>query len=311
MGPLLFTTNYIAPIWSGDRINKTRGLKGPELYGEGFDLTAHRGMVTSVKGGPYDGIPLDNLIASHHDEIIGTSHDDAVCQTLLLDSKETVSVQVHPYEAYAQEHEADHEKAEAWYIFAADPGATLIAGSLTNDIEALRIAAANDTIGEKYGRRIPVTEGDFIVIPAGTLHAYGAGIFAVEISTLGFTTYRLCDWGRGRELQVDKGFDVLDVHPKPNPIHLGRFDLSEPARITHGTSKKDPFVIDIIDIPKTWSETLDGSYRVLTCVAGQCEVSCEEGVVHLGFTESCLMPASAQSYTISGPCRLISSRMRH
>lgn len=51
MDPLLFNTNYIAPIWSGDRINKVRGLGGPELYGEGFDLTAHRGMATSVKGG--------------------------------------------------------------------------------------------------------------------------------------------------------------------------------------------------------------------------------------------------------------------
>ncbi|EUB32155.1 hypothetical protein [Olsenella uli] len=92
MDPLLFNTNYIAPIWSGDRINKVRGLGGPELYGEGFDLTAHRSMATSVKGGPYDGTPLDELIAAHHDEVVGNSMDDGVCQTLLLDARETVSV---------------------------------------------------------------------------------------------------------------------------------------------------------------------------------------------------------------------------
>lgn len=113
MGPLLFNTNYIAPIWSGDRINKTRGLAGNELYGEGFDVSAHRGMVTSVKGGPYDGTPLDELIRDHHEEVIGTSDDDGVTQTLMLDARETVSVQVHPNEAYAREHEDDHEKAEA------------------------------------------------------------------------------------------------------------------------------------------------------------------------------------------------------
>ena len=128
MGPLLFNTNYIAPIWSGDRINKTRGLAGNELYGEGFDVSAHRGMVTSVKGGPYDGTPLDELIRDHHEEVIGTSDDDGVTQTLMLDARETVSVQVHPNEAYAREHEDDHEKAEAWYVFEADPGSTLIAG---------------------------------------------------------------------------------------------------------------------------------------------------------------------------------------
>ena len=311
MGPLLFNTNYIAPIWSGDRINKTRGLAGPELYGEGFDLTAHRGMVTSVKGGPYDGTPLDQLISEHHAEVIGDSDDDGVCQTLLLDAKETVSVQVHPTEAYAQEHENDHEKAEAWYVFEADPGSTLIAGSLTDDVCALRAAAADDTIGEKYGRRVPVTEGDFIVVPAGTLHAYGAGIFAVEIGTLGFTTYRLCDWGRGRELHVEKGFDVLDVRPQPEPLHLGAFDATAPASTTRGTADDDLFTIDIMDIPDTWGEETAGSYRTLTCVGGECDVTSAEGTVHLNFTDSCLVPASAGSYTVSGPCRLISSRMRH
>lgn len=158
---------------------------------------------------------------------------------------------------------------------------------------------------------MPVTEGDFIVVPAGTLHAYGAGIFAVEISTLGFTTYRLCDWGRGRELHVEKGSDVLGVRPQPDPIHLGGFDATAPARTTRGTAVAGLFVIDIMDVPDTWGEGCDGSYRVLTCVAGERDVSSEEGAVHLGFTESCLVPASAGSYTVTGPCRLISSRMRH
>lgn len=311
MGPLLFNTNYIAPIWSGDRINKARGLEGDTLYGEGFDLTAHRGMVTSVKGGEYDGTPLDELIRTHHAEVIGDSDDDGVTQTLLLDSKETVSVQVHPNEAYAQEHEDDHEKAEAWYVFEADPGATLIAGSITDDVEALRAAAADDTIGDKYGRRVAVTEGDFIVVPSGTLHAYGAGIFAVEIGTLGFTTYRLCDWGRGRELHVEKGFDVLDVRPQPEPLHLGAFDAAAPAKTVRGTDDDDLFVIDIHDIPESFTEEMNGCYRVLTCVAGECEVSSAEGSVHLGFTESCLVPASAGGYTVAGACRIVSSRMRH
>ena len=311
MGPLLFNTNYIAPIWSGDRINKTRGLAGNELYGEGFDVSAHRGMVTSVKGGPYDGTPLDELIRDHHEEVIGTSDDDGVTQTLMLDARETVSVQVHPNEAYAREHEDDHEKAEAWYVFEADPGSTLIAGSLTDDVDALRAAAADDTIGDKYGRRVPVTEGDFIVVPSGTLHAYGAGIFAMEIGTLGFTTYRLCDWGRGRELHVEKGFDVLDVVPKPDPIHLGKFDPTAPARTVRGTADDDLFVIDIMDVPESWDDVTGDEYRVLTCAAGECDVTSAEGSIHLGFTESCLVPASAGAYTVTGPCRVISSRMRH
>ena len=156
MGPLLFNTNYIAPIWSGDRINKTRGLEGDELYGEGFDISAHRGMVTSVKGGEYDGTPLDELIRDYHEEVIGASDDDGVTQTLMLDARETVSVQVHPNEAYAREYEDDHEKAEAWYVFEADPGSTLIAGSLTDDVDALRAAAAVCLLATPAVRTLPL-----------------------------------------------------------------------------------------------------------------------------------------------------------
>ena len=309
MGPLLFSTNYISPIWSGARINEVRGLGKEPLYGEGFDLTAHRGMVTNVKGGPFDGVPLDQLIAEHHDEIVGDLPDMGVVQTLLLSASEVVSVQVHPDEAYAQAHEDDREKDEAWYVLEAEPNATLIAGSLTDDIEALRAAAADDTIGNTYGRQVGVSEGDLILIPAGTLHAFGPGIFAVELSTLGFTTYRLCDWGRGRELHVEKGFDVLDVSPHPSPVSFGRFSHEGPTQVRTGVNHR-LLSIDVVDVRDEWGLDLESVYRVITAVAGDAEIETPDGSAHLPYTHSALIPASARHVDIKGPCRVLCSRAR-
>ena len=223
-----------------------------------------------------------------------------------MDAAENLSVQVHPDEAYARAHEHDHEKTESWYILAAEPGAFIYCGTTTDDVEALRSAAADDTIGERYGRKVPVSEGDFVLIPAGTLHALGAGVFALEVGSLGFKTYRICDWGRGRELHVRQGFDVLRTECRPEPSHLGSFDPSAPASVRRGVTHR-LFVSDVVDVRGSWEQKMGGRYEVLSCVAGTARVRTAEGEVELPYTRSLLMPASAGSYVIEGTCRVLRS----
>ena len=166
MGPLLLKPNLISPVWSGDAINRLRGIGGDVAYGESFDVSVHEGLVNDVEGGPYDGTPLDALLAEHRSEIMGDLGGGGIVQIITMSAGQNLSVQVHPDEAYAQAHENDHEKTESWYIVEAKPNATIICGSTTDDVSALRAAAADDTIGEKYGRRVPVSEGDFVCVPA-------------------------------------------------------------------------------------------------------------------------------------------------
>ena len=193
MGPILLEPTYISPIWGGTRISEARGLPhgGDVNNGEAFDVSAHEGICTTVANGPCAGMKFDEFLARYHDEVIGDLDDEATIQVVSMDPKEFLSVQVHPDEAYAQAAEGDHEKAESWYILHAEAGAELIAGCSTDDVDALRAAAADDTIGNRYGKRVEMHEGDFILIPAGTMHALGPGIFAVEIGSFGNTTYRL------------------------------------------------------------------------------------------------------------------------
>lgn len=313
MEPLKFSPTYVHPIWAGDAIAKARGLPTDteHNYGEAFDVSAHPDVCVTIANGPLAGMHLDDAISAHHDDIIGTLPDHDVIQITFMDARETLSIQVHPNEEQAQRLDGDHEKTESWYILHAEPGATLIGGSTTTDLDALRAAAADDSIGERFGKRIAVSEGDFVFVPAGTMHALGAGIFAVEVGSFGNRTYRMCDWGRGRELHVDKAFEVVNTESTATVRRLGSYGHDEAGdaalpRIREGV-RCGLFVSNVIDIDKDYETEPDGVYHIITCVQGSCTVESPEGAVGLACTESALVPASAGRYTVRGTCRVLQS----
>ena len=137
--------------------------------------------------------------------------------TKIIDAREALSVQVHPDDAYAQrvEHQPNG-KTECWYVLDCEPGAELVLGwtrDTTRDEYERRVA--DGTLGDIL-RRVPVTPGDAFYLPAGTLHAIGAGIQLFETQQASDLTYRIFDWnrvgadGKPRELHVQKAGDVLD-----------------------------------------------------------------------------------------------------
>ena len=308
MEPLLFEPHYLSPVWGGPRIAMARGLEWSEkdTHGESFDVSAHPSVGVTIRNGPYAGVPLAEAVRAHHDKIMGDVPDDAPIQVIHMDAREDLSVQVHPDEQYALAAEGDHGKVEAWYVLAADPNATLVGGCTTNDVEALRTAAADDTIGSRYGRRLAVQEGDFVLVRPGTLHALGAGILAVEVGSLGNTTYRICDWGRGRELHVEKGFDVLRCEQEATLYRMGAYDPNTPAQERLGVDSGfyRSYVADVRDEREY---ACNGRYAIVTCVAGRVLVATQDGSTELGTTESCLVPACANTYVISGAGRVLRS----
>lgn len=126
----------------------------------------------------------------------------------LIQANETLSVQVHPDDEYARTHENSSGKTECWYVLDAASQATLICG-LNKDYteEELHEAIKKDAL-ESCLREIPVEKGDFIYIPAGTVHAIQGGLRLLEVQQSSDITYRLYDWGRPREIHVDKGVSV-------------------------------------------------------------------------------------------------------
>ncbi|MGH7683292.1 MAG: class I mannose-6-phosphate isomerase, partial [Vulcanimicrobiaceae bacterium] len=137
--------------------------------------------------------------------------------TKIIDARQSLSVQVHPNDAYAQRVERQQNgKTECWVILSAQPCAELVLGwaKPTNRAEYER-RVADGSLGEIL-RRVPVKPNDAFYLPAGTLHAIGAGIQLFETQQASDLTYRIFDWnrvgpdGKPRQLHVDRAADVLD-----------------------------------------------------------------------------------------------------
>lgn len=119
-----------------------------------------------------------------------------------------LSVQVHPDDAQARARGLTCGKCECWYVLAADPGASLALGFRASlDEAALRRAALDGSIVDHLDWK-PAHAGDFFYVPPGTVHASGGRISLIEIQQPSDVTYRLYDYGRPRELQLEDGLAV-------------------------------------------------------------------------------------------------------
>jgi mannose-6-phosphate isomerase len=161
------------------------------------------------------GPTFGEVVRANPVEILGPDQGTE-CPLLLkmLFTSERLSVQVHPDDAYAADHHGGSRgKTEAWHVLAAEPNATIglgLSAPLTRD--QAESAAISGEIERLVDWR-PAAAGDTYLVPAGTVHALGAGLTIVEIQEQSDITYRLFDYGRGRELHLDHGLAVSDLGP--------------------------------------------------------------------------------------------------
>lgn len=145
----------------------------------------------------------------------------------IIQANDTLSIQVHPDDDWAVKLEGsgNRGKTECWYVLDAADDAKLVYGikkGYTNEVLAKAIQT-NDL--EKYLEFVNVKKGDFIYIPAGTVHAIGSGLRLLEVQQSCDLTYRLYDWGRGREVHIEKGLSVIKYEDMmPVAPFAGEFD---------------------------------------------------------------------------------------
>ncbi len=209
-------------IWGGNRMKEGFGFETEgDNIAEAWMLSAHKDGPCTVVGGEDDGLTLIEAVEKHGKGVLGSKCallPDFPLLVKFIDARDRLSVQVHPENEYARRVENDNGKTEAWYILDCDEGAELIYGfngDLTKD--ECREAIANGTLLEKCNR-VAVKPGDVCFIPAGTLHAIGAGILLAEVQQSSNVTYRVFDYnrvgkdGKQRELHVDKALDVVHLN---------------------------------------------------------------------------------------------------
>lgn len=139
---------------------------------------------------------------------------------------ERLSVQVHPSDAEARLSGAPFGKTECWYVMSAEPDATIAVGFRGPvPAEDVRQAALDGSIEHMLAWR-QVRTGDFIFVPAGTVHAIGAGLSILELQQASDLTYRLFDYGRERRLHLDDALKVASLTPAV-ASHFGHAEPQE------------------------------------------------------------------------------------
>ena len=220
--PLFLYSVMQDKIWGGKRLQTEFGYEIPsQTTGEYWAISAHPNGVSIVANGLHQGKPLDQLYAERRD-LFGHSQSPVFpLLTKILDAEDWLSVQVHPDDAYALEHEGELGKTECWYVIAADEGAEIIYGHSAKSRKELA-QMIDKGEWDTLLTHVPVKAGDFFFVPSGTMHAIGKGIMILETQQSSDTTYRVYDFNRKddagnlRELHIQQSIDVMTIGEPAN-----------------------------------------------------------------------------------------------
>lgn len=185
-------------LWGGTKLKTVFNKKSElNILAESWELSANKDGQSIIANGKYQGYGLKEYIDIVGKEIVGTKGlalDDFPILIKFIDAKKNLSVQVHPDDEYATCHDGANAKTEMWYILDCNVGAYLYYG-FKKDItkQEYQDAIRSNTITDVLNK-VPVHKGDVFFIPAGTVHAIGAGILICEIQQNSNTTYRVYDY---------------------------------------------------------------------------------------------------------------------
>lgn len=213
-------------LWGGTKLKTDWNKQSDEAtLSESWELSFHPDGRATVIGGKYDGKPLAEAATRADWGRNSAEFPFFPVLSKIIDSAQALSIQVHPSDEYALEHEGQFGKTEMWYILEADDGAFLYLG-LNRTVSAEEFAAAIDsnTVCQLLNR-VPVKKGETYFIPSGTIHAIGSGVTLYEVQQNSSLTYRVYDFDRAdsngnkRPLHVDKAKAVanLNAYEVPNP----------------------------------------------------------------------------------------------
>lgn len=214
----------------------------------------------------------------------------------IIQANDPLSVQVHPDDEYARKYENDNGKTECWYILDAEEGASLICGikeGLNKEIFSKIIE--EDKIKENL-MKISVKKGDMIYIPSGTVHAIGGGVKIIEVQQSSDITYRIYDWGRDREMNIEKSLDVIDYAIKSKSGKIENFKKLETPY----------FIVEEIDVDGLYKDKVTKDFHSYTVIYGSGVIKSLNNKVKLNAEETIYINNDIE-YEIEGKLKLLKS----
>lgn len=266
-------------LWGGRRLEKEFGYDLPEgPVGECWAISAHPHGDCEVAGGAWDGWHLSELWAQHRELFGGLEGDEFPLLVKILDALDDLSIQVHPDDAYAAEHEnGSLGKRECWYVLDAHEGAHIVVGQHAKSRAEFARLVDEKRWGELFNE-VPVGKGDFFQVDPGTLHAILGATLVLETQQSSDVTYRVYDFDRVqpdgtlRELHLQQAMDVIDygrVAPESGKVTAPQVD-----GVTHLVATPNYEVDRLVvthDAPVTYSQ--DWPFLCASVVDGEGSVN--------------------------------------
>ena len=322
--PFKFTPQLFHKLWGGHTIEQWYDHVPADFenVGEAWVISDIEKYPTEVANGSHTGDSLQDLLEVYMDELVGEKVYEAFGNHFpllmkFIDATDDLSIQVHPGDEYALEHEESLGKTEMWYVMPSKGQASIYLGWKQQMNASLIHAAIADGTLADYLREYKVHEGDVAYIPFGTVHAMRRDTIVAEIQENSDLTYRLYDYnrvgndGKKRPLKLDKALDVMDFSPENEacvkrtaPRIDGAVNLQQtPYFTTNLLSPVHPVQRDYAPLD---------SFVAYMCVEGACKVTAldcesEDKTVSLRLGEAVLIPAVLNDILIEpqGPCKLL------
>ena len=293
-----------------------RNLKTLVWGSEDWSVSAVKGSESVVANGKWKGCTLSEVISQDPAAVLGGKVAERYEGRMpllakIIDAHQDLSIQVHPDDEMALREHGKMGKSEMWYIIDAQPGASLYSGfrsAISPEEYKRRVAEGTST---EVLARHSVRPSDVFYLPAGRVHAIGAGITLAEIQQSSDVTYRIYDYnrpgldGKPRELHTALAAKAIDYRVQSDY----RTSYTAPGSGTSAILDTPFFRIRLIECGGKEERRLkdEDSFVILIVLSGECHLRCEESPleVSLGKYRGCLIPAAIADFTLEGEAKIL------
>ncbi|MDZ7634826.1 MAG: type I phosphomannose isomerase catalytic subunit [Bacteroidales bacterium] len=307
--PIRFKPVLKETLWGGSALRERYGKKAKPgaVIGESWEISGMPGASSVVANGFLRGNTLEELTEIFMGDIVGETvfekyGNEFPLLIKIIDAHDKLSIQVHPDDRLSSERHHAWGKTEMWYVIDAAPGAVIYTGF------------RKKTTKEEYlehltGKRLadlinvtPVARGDVFFIPAGMVHAIGAGVVLAEIQQTSDVTYRIYDWdrvdpsGTPREMHTALALDAINFNLASSNLIKKAPQVNQPVMLAECPYFRTSLLQ--IDSPVIKDYSLTDSFIIYICTENMAVIECFGHSEVLKAGETLLVPAAADSVTL-------------
>jgi mannose-6-phosphate isomerase len=298
--PIFFKPVYKNYLWGGTKIRDQLQRKVPsDKIAESWEISDHKDGMSYVENGEWKNYSLSKLLEELGEDLIGKEKEFSRFPLLIkiIDAEKDLSVQVHPDDYCAKKYGGE-AKTEAWYALPSDLNASVFVDFKKGIEKEDLLRAIEEKELDKLLRHYPISEGDIISIPGGTVHAICSGSLLLEVQQNSNVTYRLYDWNRvdknglARPLHIKEALNVLHIGKNKKPITYK--SKSEKERID--LLETDYFLIEEFHLNETYDYEMNHkSFHIIFFLEGEGKIKVDDNEEEIIEKRSYLIPAGASS----------------